>query len=154
MAKIEKSAIQGIDEINKFLARLGVDAKKVAEEAMRSEARAVAKIARSNHAKNGSVDSGDLKKTVRVMKNKTRSKETVSISAVAGSAKNRNKKKKKTTKTDPFYAVFVEFGTNTAKAKPFMRPAFDQIKNGVADRAQEQLNKAAEKLSKKGKISL
>lgn len=148
MAKTTRSTIEGIDEIQNFLKRLGVDAIKVAEEAMRLEAREVVEAAKRNLEANGSVDTGDLKKSLRVAKQRSRKRGVVTISAIAGSKKNRNKSKK-IQKTDPFYATYVEFGTKNAKAKPFMRPAFDEVSAGIASRAQEQLNNAVESLAKK-----
>jgi HK97 gp10 family phage protein len=34
-------------------------------------------------------------------------------------------------KGDPFYGLFIEFGTAKSKAQPFMRPAFDQSKDAA-----------------------
>lgn len=44
-------------------------------------------------------------------------------------------------KGDPFYGLFVEFGTVNQPGKPFMRPAFDQSKDQALSAVQSNLGK-------------
>lgn len=64
------------------------------------------------------------------------------------------KGKKRTRYQDPiYYANLVEYGTKTAPAKPFMRPAYDEsraaIKGLMAQKATEEVAKEAAKAAAK-----
>lgn len=49
---------------------------------------------------------------------------------------------------DGFYGHMVEFGTHTAAAHPFMRPAWDQTRGAVRDRVATRLASAINRVAK------
>lgn len=152
MAKRSTVTIQGLDEMQKILARYPNTAKDVATVALLANAKRVAVEAKRILTENKSVITGDLRKSIRAQ-NKTRKKSGwVRIKTVAGSRRKRGKGRKSQGgkgQTDPFYAPFVEFGTKKNKAKPFLRPAFDIVAKSVATGLQNDLADATEKLVKK-----
>lgn len=150
--------VKGLSELQKFLDTLPA---KMEANIMRSALRAGANVlkteAASNLDRNGSVDSGDLKASLRV--SSKLSKGVVTATVKAGSDK-------------AWYWRFVEFGTAAhvikarrqkslffngsqvtsvdhpgARAKPFMRPALDARASDAVVAVGEQIKK---RLTKQG----
>lgn len=74
---------------------------------------------------------GNLKKSIIVMKRKTESYGLIRFS-VTPSKKGKN---------SGWYAHFIEFGTSKQSAKPFMRPALDAAQDDALKASQEYIAK-------------
>lgn len=134
MAEVE---IKGAAELKRMLGELPA---KIEQNVVRGALRAAAKVIEQEAKANVPVNSGDLRASIRVSAG-TKRGGRVYAHVKAGGRK----------KGDPFYAHFVEFGTRPheirprgaislffaglfsklikhpgAKAKPYMRPAFDR----------------------------
>ncbi len=94
--------------------------KKIARKAIRKAAKPV----RDTAIARAPVDTGLLKKSIKVraMKRSRKNKHTVAVRVVTGEG---------FFKGEAFYGGFLEYGTTRMRARPFMRPAHDENKNTV-----------------------
>lgn len=132
MRTTTRSEVQGLRELGAALKELGSDiSKKIIFSATLAAAGVVKKRAqeiapraeRAHRVGRGGpvVQPGNLVKGLATKRLK-------SNSAGVAQYEVRWKAKKK---GDPFYGLFVEFGTAKSKAQPFMRPAFDKSKEAA-----------------------
>ena len=110
--------LKGGDKLLVKLARLtSAEAKKVIRKALREGARPVQQKAKASVP----VNTGALRKSVKIRAGKRTRKQEVSIWVGTGDQDNLF-----TGKT--FYGGMIEYGTNKMAAQPFMRPAWDTTK--------------------------
>ena len=129
--------IKGGKELDAALKKLGIDLeRKVAKSAVRAGANVVAKEAR-RLVRVGKT--GILRRSIRVISRSRRQGDAVA------SVITRSGKKFQATKSDGWYAHFLEFGTIHNAARPFMRPAVDGKK---AEAIQAMADKIAERIAK------
>ncbi|MDJ0806447.1 MAG: HK97 gp10 family phage protein [Gammaproteobacteria bacterium] len=116
--------IRGVKSLSKALDSLTLEMRKRgAQEAVREGAKVVQKEAKLNVP----IDSGTLKKSIRVVKRSRRHGDAVySVVTRAG-------KRWQASGMDAWYAPFIEFGTENRHrpATPFMRTALDSQKQEV-----------------------
>lgn len=126
--------ISGIDEILKKLKVLPDRVQKnVVTGAIRAGASSISKEAKTLVPK----DSGTLKKSIGVVKRRSKNKNIISFSVAP------------LKKKDGWYAHFLEFGTIKMPAHPFMRPAFEKKGNETIEEAKKYMIKRIDKEIKK-----
>jgi len=81
------------------------------------------------------VDSGNLKKSIGIVKRKSRDKTKIRFSVTP----------RRKGKYDGFYAHIVEFGTSKMAAQPFMRPAYESQDNESIDEVKKYMAKRIDK---------
>jgi HK97 gp10 family phage protein len=93
---------------------------------------------------------GKLKKNVVVVTQKSRRRGEISsgvhIRGVNPRTGNSDNTMKASNKRNAFYWRFVELGTSTAPAHPFVRPAFDTRMEEAAQVAMQRMNKAIDEV--------
>jgi HK97 gp10 family phage protein len=130
--------IEGGKELDKALKQLGYDMeKKVAKSAVRAGAQVIRKEAMLNVP----VESGTLKKSIRVV---TRSRR---VGDAVASVVTRSGKKYQSNGMDAWYAPLVEFGTKNRPATPFLRPALDSKGVEAVKKMSEVIQKRIAKLA-------
>jgi len=113
--------VTGMKDLQKALKQFPKNVQKnICVGATRAVASEIAKDAKQ-HAP---VRSGDLKRSIKVVKRKTRDESKIRFSIGAG-GKIKWKVKGEQNSAIPYYAHMVEFGTSKMAAQPFMRPAFE-----------------------------
>jgi HK97 gp10 family phage protein len=123
--------ITGIKDIDKKLTKLGAKVtKKILRKAMRPVMKEVQKTAKSLVP----VDTGNLKKGIKVRSAK-RSRKYIGLDV--------------RTDDDNFIAKFVEYGTENQSPQPFMRPAFDQHEKPGKEKAMDTIRQLIEDEAKK-----
>jgi len=80
-------------------------------------------------------DTGNLKKSLGVIKRRSRDKTKLRFSITP----------RKGGKNDGFYAHMIEFGTSRQQAQPFMRPAFENKANECLSAVKDYMAKRIEK---------
>ena len=110
--------IVGLEELERAFLMLPA---AVAKKAIRQNLRAGAKIVLAQAKENAPVDSGDLKRSLKVRAGK-RSRNTISIRVATG---------KDWFKGDTFYGAFVEFGTKRMEAQHYVQRAYETTKDKV-----------------------
>lgn len=131
MVEIIKTEIQGARELDKLLGQLP---KKMGFTALRGAVRAGAKIIMEDAKARVSVDTGDLRDSIRIQKVRARG---TSVTFVVGAEKKE------------FYGQFIEFGTSKQSARPWLRPAFDTRVKEALDKIGDELGKRVERTAKK-----
>lgn len=116
--------------------RLNDVADKVAKKALRSAARKAMNKVRKEAREHAPEDTGLLDENFALL---TRAKdgEVSAKVGIRGGAKENE--------STPFYFRFVELGTKTAPAKPFLRPALENNAQEVMDTVLDELKKALDK---------
>jgi len=113
--------VSGINEILKKLKKLPiVMQKRVVTGAIRASAAAINKEAKLNVPK----DEGDLKKSLSVIKRKTKDKNIIYFSVVP-KTKLLHKIQDAKGERHYNYGGLVEFGSSKMSARPYLRPAFE-----------------------------
>lgn len=130
--------ITGIKEIDRKLKGIP---DKLAKKALRQSMRPAMKEVLKEAQQNAPVDSGDLKKSIK-LKAGPRSKKAITLDVAVGEG---------FFKGDTFYAGFVEFGTSKMPAKPFMRPAYDSKGQDAKNKVIQDIPKMLEDVVKKAK---
>jgi len=123
--------LQGFKSLSRALKQLP---DKVAGKVIRSATLSGAGIIRKEARSRVSVDDGTLKKSIS---SKLKDKSDTHVAYSVGPT---NK---------AFYGTFIEFGTEHIRAKPFLRPAFDEKKGEAARKIEERLAKGIEKAAEK-----
>lgn len=121
----------GYDKLERALKKLP---GKIAGKVIRSATLAGAGVIRKEARSRVSVDDGVLKKSIS---SKIKDKSPTHVTYSVGPT---NK---------AFYGTFIEFGTESITAKPFLRPAFDEKKDEAARKIEERLMKGIEREAKK-----
>lgn len=102
--------IEGMEELDKALRRLPDRVqKRVLKTALRAGARVIVKDAKNRVP----VDSGTLKKSIKVVSGKSKKGPQATARVFV------------TTGREAWYSHLIEFGTVKKAARPFLRPAFD-----------------------------
>ena len=113
--------------MRKFNALEGKVQKKFARKSMRKAAKVIQKEAKAR----APVESGDLKKNIKV-KAAQRSRSRIGVNVVVGEGWYTG---------EQFYGAFIELGTSKQPARPFMRPALedkrDEARGVLVDELQE-----------------
>jgi HK97 gp10 family phage protein len=118
-----KVDIKGMDELVGKLNKMNqMAAVRVEEQVTKSGG----KIRKSGKAR-VAVDSGELKKAIRMKRSKDRLSATIGPQGKGA-----------------WKAHFIEFGTVESSAQPFMTPAYEENKNDYIDGMKKALNKAVD----------
>ena len=139
--KKNKLTITGDKQIDRALKNIP---DKVAKKAFRKSMRPAMKVIQKEAKDNAPVDSGDMKKSIKVKAAK-RSRRFMGIDVVIG---------EEAFKGETWYGNLVEYGTSKMPAKPFMRPAYDskdQVKNKVLEDLPKILDEEVRKEASKTK---
>lgn len=145
---MQRSRIEGLDDLARALREMPKD---VRENALRAGMRAGSVTIQREAARRAPVDTGRMQRNVYV-KRIRELVTSVSEGWFVGVRMGPKRKKDKTTgqmtkdySNDAFYWRFVEFGTRHVMARPFMRPAFEAMKEAavaaIAKRLQARIRK-------------
>ncbi|HDT5880956.1 TPA: HK97 gp10 family phage protein [Klebsiella pneumoniae subsp. pneumoniae] len=116
---------------------------------LRDSTRAGAEVLRQEVIDRAPEKTGKLKKNVVVTQKSRRRGEIssgVHIRGVNPRTGNSDNTMKASNKRNAFYWRFVELGTSTAPAHPFVRPAFDTRQEEAAQAAMNRMNKAIDEV--------
>lgn len=151
--------IDGLKELQNALKELP---KEIQKRPLRSAVSAGAKVIADeaiNKAPQG--ETGNLRKSIYRYRSRRQSptgKETFLVGVRKGKAKyantSRNRRLGRVGKTyqtqgEAYYWRFVEFGTSSQPARPFLRPAFENSKERAVQVMKERLGKAIETQARK-----
>jgi HK97 gp10 family phage protein len=117
---------------DKVIARLA-ELKERLDPAVEAELKEFAEACRDMAKIFVPIDTGSLQKSIRVQ-NYTREGGTHRIGVSAGGYITNPKSGRKVD-----YAAHVEFGTSRMRPRPYMRPAYEMVKKGVAEALKERL---------------
>lgn len=126
-------SIDGLDEIRETLKDVGT---REGRNIMRATIRAIAAKISKAAKQNAPVDSGDMKASIKLKQRKSKPDNPV-FEVWAGS--------KTGAKFDAFYWRFVEYGTKTQPARPFIQPAADEVRAQLPGILREEFGKKWEK---------
>ncbi len=130
--------VTGTDALLKALKQFPENIQKnVMTGAVRAAAKPIIDDARANVP----VDSGNLKKSIGVVKRKSDDKTKIHFSVTP----------RKGGKNDGFYGHMIEFGTSKMAAQPFMRPAFEKQDQQSIEAAKKYMAKRIDKEIEKAK---
>ncbi|CAH5470804.1 TPA: HK97-gp10 family putative phage morphogenesis protein [Klebsiella oxytoca] len=120
---------------------------------LRDSTRAGAEVLRQEVIDRAPEQTGKLKKNVVVVTQKGRRRGEISsgvhIRGVNPRTGNSDNTMKASNRRNAFYWRFVELGTSTAPAHPFVRPAFDTRQEEAAQAAMNRMNKAIDEVLSK-----
>jgi HK97 gp10 family phage protein len=139
--------IEGLDELRRALLQLP---KELRKGPLRSAVSAGARIVQRKAAELAPIDEGTLKKAIY----RTRSREgssSVQEMAIVGV---RYGKRFRRRGLDAWYWRFIEFGTRKMRARPFMRPAFEQTKPEQLEAIRKRLGAAIERAAAKLRVRI
>lgn len=126
------SNVQGVDELLESLKQFPQNIQKnVITGAIRAGCKPILQAAKANVP----TDSGNLKKSLGIVKRRSKDKTKVRFSVTP----------RRGGKFNGFYAHMIEFGTSKMSAQPFMRPAFDNQDNQSIEEAKKYLAKRIDK---------
>ena len=137
--------VEGLDKLRRALLELP---KELHKGPLRASVSAGAKVVQKQAALLAPIDEGTLKKAIY----RSRSREgssSVQEMAIVGV---RYGKRFRRRGLDAWYWRFIEFGTRKMRARPFMRPAFEQTKREQIEAIRDRLAKAIERAADKLKI--
>lgn len=150
-----KVRVEGLAELRKVLLELP---KELHKGPLRSAISAGAKVIQDQAIANAPQDTGTLKRAIfrtRAPENSSAVQEAAVVGVRSGKKfqAKRTKGGGMTANRDAFYWRFLEFGTSKMPARPFMRPAFDSMKERAVEAIRERLaaaiQRAAAKLRRK-----
>lgn len=129
--------LEGAKELEKQFKSLEPKiAKKLVRQSLRKAAKPILAAARTKCP----VDTGELKKSIKIRAMKRRKN---SFGVLIGTAL-------KWFVGDAFYGAFVEFGTSKMSARPFMRPAFDEKKGEAEQILVQEIREGLSEAVKRG----
>ena len=134
-------AIDGLDELAHIFDAVGPrEARNLNRATIHGIASVTAKEAKAKAPK----DSGTLKKAIKAKRRKPKDPDKPFSDVMVESGKD--------AKYDGFYWHFVEYGTTTQQARPFMQPAIDQVRPNVPAIYKEQFfKKLAQRIKRESK---
>lgn len=142
-----ETEVKGLRELMLALEKLPQEIqKKPVQQALRAAAKPMRDTAIANAAvfrKTGTVE-----KNIKVVRSKVYNGKNF-VYGVVLRVLNTSKRRRAKGMGDPFYWKFLEFGTSTAPARPFLRPAFDGNKDRAVQIIKERLAKAIETEARK-----
>lgn len=134
MSNTTSIKIQGLQELKNELKQFAPRVQKnILTSSIRAEASNVQKIAKKLAPK----DTGNLKKSIKVKKRRTKNKNSIYFTVGLSFGKS--------SKNDGWYGRLVEFGTSKTKAQPFFRPAFDGLKTTGLQNIQKKMKQNIDK---------
>ena len=145
--------LTGFKELAEALKKLGA---RAAKNALRRAVSAGAAEVRNQARANAPVDSGTLKRSIAIKREKDQrgGPLAATYTVFVKQAKNGSvgqKNVKANGKFDAYYARFVEFGTSKVPAQPFLEPAFQTTKSEavkiIGETIDEGIQKAARELA-------
>jgi HK97 gp10 family phage protein len=132
--------IQGLDELVKKMRELS---PKLARNGLRAAVNAGAQVVKKEAASRVPVDTGALKRAVYAKQIRELSGDTQQTFYVAVRQGRRERAKNR----DGWHWRFIEFGTKSMPARPFLRPALDVKKTEAAERIKTKLIERIEKIA-------
>jgi len=136
MPQLAKFKIHGLQELDKKLRELEPKlARKVTRKALRDAAKMTAAKAKELVP----VDEGDLRDSIRVRSGKSR-KGTVSVIVTTSASDN-------LFTGESYYGAFLEFGTSTIEARPYLRPALEQTAQAATALIRDRLAAGIEEIA-------
>ncbi|SEM40664.1 phage protein, HK97 gp10 family [Sphingomonas gellani] len=152
MASRQDFRMDGFKELEKALKELGppvatkagTEGLRKATNVMRDAVKAKApkgdqptkRTWRNKDGTQNSADYGRLKQNIKTRKVRSRRQHTVSYKVTTGSA---------------FWGRFSEFGTEHEPARPWFKPAIDEVAGRVVQALQDELKKAIDKAARKAR---
>jgi HK97 gp10 family phage protein len=136
--------LQGFKELADALRELG---PRVARNGLRAATSAGAVLIRNDARARAPVDTGEMKKDIQQKRERdTKGEMSAKYSVfVRSGKKSRLSGKARNIQKDSFYWKFQEFGTSKMPAQPFMRPAFEAMKEAAVARVGEVLDERIQK---------
>ena len=137
--------VSGLDGLFDDLMRLeSKDAAKIIKKGLRQ----AATVVRNRAKKLVPVDTGLLRKSIKVYQTKGQRKHFYSYSVTGGGMT--KKGKASAYMGEAYYGGFIELGTKRMKPHPFLAPAFDTTKNEALDALQHKVRDLVESMKKPG----
>lgn len=133
--------IESTIQTDKLLKTLKIFPERVQKNIMTGAVRAATKPIIDDARKNVTVDTGNLKKSIGVVKRKSSDKSIIWFTVSP----------RKGGKNNGFYGHMIEFGTSKMAAQPFMRPAFENQDQQSIEAAKEYMKKRIPKEIEKAK---
>ena len=130
--------IKGLKEVNRALKVLP---ERVQKNILTAGVRAVASDFAKSAKRLAPVDSGDLKKSIKVKKRRSKNRSYVRFTVGVDK-----------TKFHVFYGHMIEFGTANIPAQPFMRPAFEQNKHSAVQKITHKIRQRLDKEIEKARV--
>lgn len=115
--------------------------ENIQKNVMTGAVRAGAKVISGEAKSNVQIATGNLKKSIGIIKRKSKDKTKIRFSVTP----------RRGGKNDGFYSHMVEFGTSKMAAQPFMRPAFENQSDQSIKATKEYLAKRIDKEIAKAK---
>lgn len=116
--------IEGLEQLKRAFDLLP---KRVAVSAASKSVREGAKVIQKAARSKVPVDTGNLRRSI-IVKVLNKNRDAMEVAALIGPGRGYFSKKKNAKTGDGFYGFFLEYGTVKMKAKPFLRPAYDENK--------------------------
>ncbi len=138
MAVQKGIAIDGIDEIQDFLSKR---APKEARNLLRSTIHAVAGEIRKEAKRKAPRDEGTLRKAIKAKRRRPKHPDKPFSDVIVTNGKD--------ARYDAFYWRFVEYGTQSQPARPFLRPAIDLMKPQIPGIFRKEFGKKLEQMAKR-----
>lgn len=135
---IEVTRIDGLDELRRKLLELP---KELQRGPLRSAVSAGAKVIQDRAKELAAEDTGTLKRAIY----RTRSRSASSAVQETHIVGVRYGRKFRRRGLDAFYFPWIEFGTSKMAARPFLRPAFDTMKERAVEVLKQKLAAAIER---------
>lgn len=161
MSRVSEREVEGLRDLSKALLRLPAELRKrYLKFAVMSASKLIRDLARQLAPKK----SGALRRAIiiKFRADKSNDNQATYIVCVRNGVKVYKHKERFKVKgmpaqtievraeEDAFYWRFVEFGTQFQKAQPFMRKAFETLKNAAVDEIASKLRVGIEEIAKKG----
>jgi HK97 gp10 family phage protein len=147
--------LEGAQSLNALLDGLP---KKIANKILREALKKGGKIIQADAKARAPVDTGLLRRSITVRKGKRKRKGSQSVVIFPDVKKFEGKvnlgagsNNRVTQSRGDFYAPYVEFGTSTRTAQPFMRPAFESKKAQALAIVRKEVTAAVTREKAKGK---
>ena len=137
----ENVVVRGMEELLNSMKVLPSNIKRnIVNGAVRASAAAIVKEAKANVPK----DEGDLKRSLKVVKRKSKDKHIVAFT-VSPSSKEFHKIQDAKNERHYNYGGHVEFGSSKTQAHPFLRPAFENQGQNAIDIFKKYMAKRIDK---------
>lgn len=128
--------VKGFDELEKAIKELRLDFDKELKKAIRRAGKKVLEDARRNFARNYQQRTGKGLESIKLVVKERKDFLTAVITAGGG---------------DAYYMPFLEFGTSHQEARPYLRPAIDDNRQGIVDDIKKELQKAIVRMERRAK---
>ena len=123
------SDTQYVDGLSRLAHILEELPKNVARNCLRTAVSSGAALIRDEAKNRAPVDTGEMRRDIMIKRERSDNQRAIYSVFVRAGKRSRLSGKGRDVSKDSFYWRFVEFGTSKMAAHPFMRPAFDTMKD-------------------------